>query len=129
MVILVIFRISPKIQSSLLSWILCKDQATALDACIKKNHTTAAQEELKLTCLVILHCDCKVKIWVQLPCEFVDRLGREDLFWCIAKVHVAICDFHESHLKIFEGFTKVPLHLSLTRTQVSKFRRCEVMPN
>lgn len=51
----------PKVQSSLLSWILYKDQATALDACIKKNHTTAAQEELKLTCLVIFHCNWKVK--------------------------------------------------------------------
>ncbi len=80
MVILVIFRISPKIQSSLLSWILCKDQATALDACIKKNHTTAAQEELKLTCLVILHCNCKVKILVQLSVRICRPLGKRRSF-------------------------------------------------
>jgi len=33
----------------LLGALTAADQATALDACIKKNHTTAAQEELKLT--------------------------------------------------------------------------------
>ena len=75
---------------------------------------------------------------MQLSVQIGRPLGNRRSFLEIAKNHVAIYDLHESNLKIFERFKGATAFVekrilikpfSLKRTQVAKFRGCEVMPN
>ena len=102
------------------------------------HHGCTGGTEIDVPCHFSLQLEGEGKIRCNFQCKLVDHLGIEDPFLVIRKIHVAIYDFHESNLNIFERFKGATAFVekrilikpfSLKRIQVAKFRGCEVMPN